>query len=106
MFAEKVNKNAINNWKIKNLIFLKGKQKFKIIIALKVNNICPVPLQLNVTFIPELLQKISWPFNTDANPKVFNNNHVKNEDIGERIIDKGINIPLVIGNNNDIKNGL
>ena len=40
------------------------------------------------------------------NPKVFNNNQVKNEDKGEKMIDKGINKPLVIGNNNDIKTGL
>ena len=52
------------------------------------------------------LKKISWPFNTDTNPKAFNNNHVKKEDKGEKIIDKGINKLLEIGNNNEIKKGL
>ena len=55
ILAEKVIKKEKNNCKIKILEFFNGKQQFNIIIALKENNICPEPLQLKVTFMPELL---------------------------------------------------
>ena len=88
--AEKVNIKARYNWTIKYFLLLKGKKIFKIIIELKQNNICPEPLQLKVTFIPEFLYRISCPFSTDSKPVAFNNNQVKNADKGEKIIDKGI----------------